>query len=309
MSKAGRNDPCPCGSGKKYKKCCLQHTYVRTDREDSIRKKLVQDLLKLFRQYLYKDAYEDAFFTFWGEFDPSEYLKGHALQSADINFWEWVIHDWVDDERGKTLIDIYIDKRKVLSTDEREVLTMMKNSVLSLYEVREIFPDKGLLLGDLILGDEYDVREKAATAALSKWDILCTRLQHVDGQYIMSGAVYAFPIKLKDAILGDIIFEYERYREYKPDANMQDFLKEHGEHFNFCWYNLIQNPPKIQLATTDGEHFVISRAHFQLNEKDAVVKQLRNIKGFEEEESELLWFGSEDKEGSATVLVFCPINN
>ena len=22
MSKAGRNDPCPCGSGKKYKKCC-----------------------------------------------------------------------------------------------------------------------------------------------------------------------------------------------------------------------------------------------------------------------------------------------
>jgi uncharacterized protein YecA (UPF0149 family) len=25
MSKGvGRNDPCPCGSGKKYKKCCLQ---------------------------------------------------------------------------------------------------------------------------------------------------------------------------------------------------------------------------------------------------------------------------------------------
>ena len=22
-AKTGRNDPCPCGSGKKYKKCCL----------------------------------------------------------------------------------------------------------------------------------------------------------------------------------------------------------------------------------------------------------------------------------------------
>ncbi|WP_269082983.1 SEC-C metal-binding domain-containing protein [Sporosarcina globispora] len=22
MSKISRNDPCPCGSGKKYKKCC-----------------------------------------------------------------------------------------------------------------------------------------------------------------------------------------------------------------------------------------------------------------------------------------------
>lgn len=23
MNKPGRNDPCPCGSGKKFKKCCL----------------------------------------------------------------------------------------------------------------------------------------------------------------------------------------------------------------------------------------------------------------------------------------------
>jgi uncharacterized protein YchJ len=23
--KIGRNDPCPCGSGKKYKKCCLKN--------------------------------------------------------------------------------------------------------------------------------------------------------------------------------------------------------------------------------------------------------------------------------------------
>lgn len=23
MTKIGRNDPCPCGSGKKYKNCCL----------------------------------------------------------------------------------------------------------------------------------------------------------------------------------------------------------------------------------------------------------------------------------------------
>ncbi|HOB43391.1 MAG TPA: SEC-C metal-binding domain-containing protein [Bacillota bacterium] len=24
MKKIGRNAPCPCGSGKKYKKCCAQ---------------------------------------------------------------------------------------------------------------------------------------------------------------------------------------------------------------------------------------------------------------------------------------------
>lgn len=25
MAKTGRNEPCPCGSGKKYKKCCLRN--------------------------------------------------------------------------------------------------------------------------------------------------------------------------------------------------------------------------------------------------------------------------------------------
>lgn len=24
LKKIGRNEPCPCGSGKKYKKCCLE---------------------------------------------------------------------------------------------------------------------------------------------------------------------------------------------------------------------------------------------------------------------------------------------
>ncbi|MDA0911382.1 MAG: SEC-C metal-binding domain-containing protein [Proteobacteria bacterium] len=28
MAKIGRNEPCPCGSGKKYKKCCLDTGYV-----------------------------------------------------------------------------------------------------------------------------------------------------------------------------------------------------------------------------------------------------------------------------------------
>ena len=28
--KVGRNDPCPCGSGKKYKKCCLAEDEARS---------------------------------------------------------------------------------------------------------------------------------------------------------------------------------------------------------------------------------------------------------------------------------------
>ena len=32
MAKIGRNDPCPCGSGKKYKKCCLNNSPQENDK-------------------------------------------------------------------------------------------------------------------------------------------------------------------------------------------------------------------------------------------------------------------------------------
>ena len=75
MSKVGRNDPCPCGSGKKYKKCCLSKTYTEVGKEDSIRARLVEDLLVFFNNN-YKDRLEDAEFLFWDEFVPEEHLEG-----------------------------------------------------------------------------------------------------------------------------------------------------------------------------------------------------------------------------------------
>src|SRR5436190_24234375 len=42
MSGIGRNDPCPCGSGRKYKKCCLARepvtalAYAPAEREDAL---------------------------------------------------------------------------------------------------------------------------------------------------------------------------------------------------------------------------------------------------------------------------------
>ena len=37
MSKIGRNDPCPCGSGKKYKQCCINKELLELDDNDLVR--------------------------------------------------------------------------------------------------------------------------------------------------------------------------------------------------------------------------------------------------------------------------------
>ena len=55
MSKTGRNDPCPCGSGRKYKKCCLAETFVHVGKEESIRKLPVDDLLEFHTTDTFQD--------------------------------------------------------------------------------------------------------------------------------------------------------------------------------------------------------------------------------------------------------------
>src|ERR1017187_9292128 len=145
MSKVGRNDPCPCGSGKKYKKCCLVDTFETVGREESIQKRLVESILRLIRKN-YKDILGDAHSVFWNDFDPEEHLDSEGLDQADINFWEWVVFDYtVDDEGDKTFVELYMAQNKKLSLDEHKILTMMKNSILSLYEVQEVIPEKGII--------------------------------------------------------------------------------------------------------------------------------------------------------------------
>lgn len=300
--KAGRNDPCPCGSGKKYKKCCLTESYVDIGREDSIRARLVQDLLK-FLEKNYKSTVKYAHSLFWDDFKPEEHLGGHSLEIAYQNFMEWVVFDFlVDVDNEKTLIDLYMENNKKLSLDEHKVLTMMNNSVLSLYEVQEVFPEKGLLLKDLLLGGEYDVREKAATRSLRKWDIYAARLLHVDGEYIMSGSVYPYQRKLKEMILEDIEAEFHEYKQEVSDATLDDFLKACGEIFNFFWYDIIRDPIPLKLHTTSGEPMLMSKAIFEIKDKEAALKGLSEIKGFEQGKDDFTWYDKRDKDGSATVL-------
>lgn len=300
--KTGRNDPCPCGSGKKYKKCCLSTDYVEPGREEPIRARLVQELLRYFKKY-YADKLEEALFFFWNDFDPEKHLDEATLGLADINFWEWIIHDFIiDEENDKTLIDLYMANNRRLSSDEHRILTMMKNSVISLYEVQEVFPEKGMLLKDLLLGDEYDVREKAATRSLRKWDIFATRLMHVDGTYIMSGSAYPYPIKQKERILNDIHGVFADYKKDFPSETLDDFLKRNSNGFNFYWYDLIQNPSPMKFATTSGEPFLFSKAIFEIKDKEAVINGLKQIEGFEQDKNGFGWFDKSDKDGSATVL-------
>src|SRR5664280_1524612 len=107
--KTGRNDPCPCGSGKKYKKCCLAEAIPQIDGEEPIRKHLL-DALMDFYQKNYRNTIEEAHVMFWEDFDPQQHFDGSVLDVAYQNFFEWIVFDFIiDPNTDKTLIDLYME--------------------------------------------------------------------------------------------------------------------------------------------------------------------------------------------------------
>ncbi|MBD3284982.1 hypothetical protein GF359_01275 [candidate division WOR-3 bacterium] len=296
----GRNDPCPCGSGKKYKRCCMSKNYGGPGREKMIHSRLLHEVLDFCKRY-YRESLDEADEMFWGDFNPEEDLPDNLLEMADINFWEWVVYDWCPDGK-RNMVELYMEKVEQFTPDETKILRIMKESVLSLYEVQEIFPEKGLLLKDLLLGGEYDVKEKLATAGLRKWGIFATRLLRLDDVYVMSGCIYVYPRRTKENLINSIQKGFKKHKKLTKRDSMRDYLKGVSEVFNFILCDLILHPQEIVLSTTTGEQFVLSKGIFEVIDIKAAEKGLNSIKDFRrEEKGEYVWLDDRKKDQS-TVL-------
>ncbi len=75
--KINRNDPCPCGSGKKYKKCCLEHDQLAGSTDN--RNDLFDDLHQLFAEQNFASL-EDA-----NSFLASHMAKRNQTARDDFN--------------------------------------------------------------------------------------------------------------------------------------------------------------------------------------------------------------------------------
>jgi predicted Zn-dependent protease len=55
MSKVGRNEPCPCGSGKKYKRCCLERDRVAEVARVQEKQLALRDVMRAMADHLQGD--------------------------------------------------------------------------------------------------------------------------------------------------------------------------------------------------------------------------------------------------------------
>ena len=203
MASIGRNDPCPCGSGKKYKRCCLLKERER-QRRDHLESQAAGVALKWLTQH-HGDELEAAFRKeFLGVLTEDERkrlasLPESLLEMAHINGHELVLAEGeLELVNGKvSCADLVFGVGgPLMDAVERSFLEKLCSRSLSLYEVVESSPGKGFHLRDLLAPDEPArwISERAGSQGPggSEGSILAARL--IPGSpWKLSGAVYPLP--------------------------------------------------------------------------------------------------------------------
>ena len=224
--KIGRNDPCPCGSGKKYKQCHLAQQQVEAPAEpDAIaaQRKAHDWLLGRFGKREQREIFVDYLGVIIEESsadkeEDDDELLGNFLEELnegdhyvlDCGLNDWALHETQYERHGSAArgIDWVLGARDLhLTAPQRAFLQATAAARLCIYEVTAVELNGGLHLRDVQRPDmpALFVHEMAATHALKAGSLLATRVIARDGHFELGSAIYPLsPIGVLEILLDTV---------------------------------------------------------------------------------------------------------
>ena len=217
--KVGRNDPCPCGSGEKYKKCCLEAgkgTDLGYKRLSAIQNELVEQLTAYVGRELGEKVISVAMSVFFqDDSDPSS-LWQDMIDEFSTVFWPWLFYlfelDVPDiEEEGlsgllqpnTTVVEMFMqDKGNKLKPLEVQLLSACNRVPFSFFEVQSVQPGQGFQGVNLLTGHRHTVSDISASQELEQGDILFAQIIKLREQTMCIGsAQYKLYPRFKHQIL------------------------------------------------------------------------------------------------------------
>jgi len=285
MIKVGRNDPCPCGSGKKHKHCCLQNREpeplgfsagVRARAVDALSEFAKRDEFHPLRAALLQLFFGPAF----SELLAAEQREVLENENCTSNFWYWFLFEASFEGPAGTLVSVFLARRGAgLPLPDRRYLEAMRDSHLRLYEVEAVRLDEGLRLRDCWDGTAHDVRERMATHQFAKHSVAALRLRlDPDRVTVIDGPGFAgFTHADKDAILSGLHAEHDAVRKADGDADGRFSFYQGAVIAQHVVFNMLLRPPP-RLTTTSGEPVSFCKVIFDVTDREAVRAALERAK-------------------------------
>jgi len=289
MSKTGRNEPCPCGSGKKYKKCCLdaqQSDELAYRRLSQTYDDLMENLLRFSVEELGQTCLDEAMEDFFeeSEWEPDDELLDHFASM----FWSWFFFNWSifedDSEEGlyscrlpaeTALAEVYIRKNKTALDDlQLKCCSAALHTPFSFQEVLDVQPGRGLVIRDILTGREDEVTDYQASQDLNQGDILFSKLVRILGYSLIIGVS---PIKIPQGLKPAIIQLRSELRDmlHKVDEEELHELAPMVRGFYFDIYSRLMHDPKLQ--NTDGEALSFRTVYYEIDSPKVAFEALHPL--------------------------------
>jgi len=276
----GRNDPCPCGSGRKFKKCCLSKSGVVSQSYSSAeRSNALAKLMSFAARSKFKEMHRAALALFWGDWlskAPDRDLeKVMTSEPVEIAYNSWFGFDF-DCGGGRRMLEIFLESdRSQLSSGELYYLQSVRGSHLRLYEILEVTPDQGFEVHDLWDDRRFYVRERAATRQIVAWDLVVARIGAAgDGETVFETLPYVFPAAHKEDLLRGLRRAHRVFTKEYPGKSLSEFFKMMAPVFHQLWLEHVALPPPPKLIAGDGEPFVFAKVIFDLLDRQTAFRSL-----------------------------------
>lgn len=286
--KAGRNDPCPCGSGRKYKKCCLgkEEPKRSADLPQSMMTTeevaLKGRLLSFAFQRKFEREVSRALEIFFR--DSAKVLSKPSLDDPEmLEFFEWLFYDHAFFD-GATLAEKFLrSDGRLLPANEKSILQNLMNSSLGLYEVQQVSQENAeIRVKDLVTGKESTAKDVAGSRQLVKWDLIGSRLVPIQGQMRLSPCILVFQPRERDDLLSYLNQEWDQYQKEHGTCSWVAFMKPRG--YLLHHYIEKRGTHKPQFVTPEHHEMVFCKGIYSVNNYHGVLFRLRNESDFVEEE-------------------------
>lgn len=164
-----RNSPCPCGSGLKYKRCCLA-AIERAKQGSRFDDEVGQRIQDWASRELRGDI-DAALKQFAG--------RERVMDDTDLQIFTIWFHNDRELRGGGTPAERYA-ARSELPADERAVASRIAAARLSIHRVLAVEPRVSLLLEDVVSGGHVEVRSENVSRDAVRWDTLIGRVMDGD---------------------------------------------------------------------------------------------------------------------------------
>jgi hypothetical protein len=273
VSKPGANDVCPCGSGKKYKKCCRDKssgtTYTLGERESAYAK------LDEFIGERFEAEADAAFEEFWGRLlDQAKDLPEPLASTSEFLQKVWFVAD-EPLEGGETVVDVLLAEGD-LTLGEKAFLNALRRSSMRLYETVEVVPGVSLTLRDVVEGGQVTVNERMGSRSINRFDWLATRVvpRGPSGGPEMEGGVIHVARMFTEGVLAEVQQDRTEFFRMEPGADATAFFKTLPPFFHDVWAGSILAPQVPELRNPDGEEVVLTKVRFDVVDAEALTQAL-----------------------------------